>query len=1658
MTIEKRLPALLAWGTICLLAVAALAQLLPAVLAAPANYFTVTPCRIFDSRFVPDAPALQSGVVRTIAVVGAGGCGVPANATSVFLNVTALQATERGHLRLSEEGAVPTTSALNFDAGRTRANNVTVRLTVSGQVDAMPAMLSPTATTHLVIDVYGYFVDDVLPMAVDDAASVGEDDPATTIDVLGNDSNPDGGPNQIDTVTQPANGTVVIGAGGADLTYQPSANYCNTPPGTALDTFTYTLLPAGSTPTATVSVTVNCVDDAPGAGGAGTVVFTEDGGPVMVGPALTVGDVDDTNLESATATITNLLDTGEEVLAADVTGTAIVAVYAAPTLTLTGTDSLANYQLVLRRVTYNNTAAFPNATARSVAFVANDGTLPSNTATATVTITTVNDAPVLTASGASPTFTEDGPAVAVDPAVTAADADDTNLESATVSITNLIDTGAEVLAATTAGTAILASYVAPTLTLTGTDTVANYQQVLRSVTYANTSQNPGAAARSITLVASDGTASSNTVTKTLTVVPVNDAPVLAAGGGSPIFTEDGPPVVVDPGLLATDVDDTNLESATVTITNILDGPAGGAGTNIIAGTVGSEILAATTTGTAIVAVYSAPTLTLTGSDTVANYRQVLRSVTYANTSQNPTTTPRNLTFRVSDGTSLSNLVGTVVGVTAVIDAPVLAGTGTVTFTEDAGAVLVAPAITATDADSVNLTTASVTITNVLNLGNEILTANVMGTAISVSYVAPTLTLSGSDTVAAYRQVLRTVAYNNIAQNPNPVTRSLNIVANDGLVNSNTAVALVQVVPVNDPPVLTNPVITYATAGNTQLHVAGQTLAGVASIADPLSALAKSVPTDPDGTPTVVPASVTTVNGTFSITSNGAFTYVPAAGFTGTATYTYDVTDSVSSVTGTINITVGPVIWYVRDVVDANNPAGGDGRSTDAFETLAGAQTASGIGHYIFVFAGNTAATPLAGGIVLKDGQKLHGEFVGLSVPGFANIVAAGARPHIVNASAGGDAVSIPATAGNRQAVEVRGLDLAGTVNGVDVTATGANAVDVTVSTNVISGAGAEGLVLKAGSTGGFVASVQANTIVSTGNGFDARRTALGQSQLAFRANTVTAGAVGVLIDGSTGSTVVTGFDGNTVTGTTLNTGVMITTAIFDAVPGGALNQVSGGATAIGVSGNGVGGAGLVLLNVAGELAFSDLDVFADGGPAFLLTGTGAFNGATGTQVTLPTGVGTLRSTNGAAADVNNATVDLQLGALSSASTGAGVSLVSVSDGTVAARFSAPSGSTISSTGGTSFTVSGGNAGVSYGGTITNAATGRTVNVNAWSGDDATDDMAFFGAIDENGLGIRVTGNAGSRSITFSGGMDVDSTTGNIGFSATSNTNTGGLRIGSTNTIDSINAAALNVVNTVIGTGGLTFQSLSANGGTNGIVLNNTGTTAGLTVTGAGGAPTGGVIQAMSGNGVSLTNTRNISLSSMSITANLGSGIGGDDVTDFSLIGSSVTGNADTATGVEAGIRFDDLLGTCAITSTTVSGSSEDNVRITPTSGVLNLSITNSTIGPNSATTGGNGVSLIGNGSATVTTTVTGTTFTGNRGTGFLTNYTGTRQPHRQRQHQHLPGQRQGPEPGQQHDHGPALQRPQQRRGRAQPGQRPRADHLHRRHQRPWRRAARSRAT
>ena len=97
-----------------------------------------------------------------------------------------------------------------------------------GTADANTATVSITVTA----------VDDY-PVAVNDNKTVAEDDPATTIDVLSNDTDVDGGTKSFQSVTQPAHGTAAITNNGADLTYNPNADYCNG--GSLTDDFNYTL-------------------------------------------------------------------------------------------------------------------------------------------------------------------------------------------------------------------------------------------------------------------------------------------------------------------------------------------------------------------------------------------------------------------------------------------------------------------------------------------------------------------------------------------------------------------------------------------------------------------------------------------------------------------------------------------------------------------------------------------------------------------------------------------------------------------------------------------------------------------------------------------------------------------------------------------------------------------------------------------------------------------------------------------------------------------------------------------------------------------------------------------------------------------------------------------------------------------------------------------------------------------------------------------------------------------------------------------------------------------------------------------------------------------------------------------------------------------------
>ena len=184
-------------------------------------------------------------------------------------------------------------------------------------------------------------------------------------------------------------------------------------------------------------------------------------------------------------------------------------------------------------------------------------------------ITPVNDAPVVTTTGTTLSYTENAAAAPIDPGVTVTDVDSADLTGATVAITVNYVNGEDVLAFTNQ-LGITGSWSAATgvLTLTGTTTVANYQTALRAVTYANGSEDPSPLNRTISFITTDGAASSSNATRTISVTAVNDAPTATNLSAGETYTEDTALNLTD--IVIGDLDSVNV-TATLTLSNVAAG-------------------------------------------------------------------------------------------------------------------------------------------------------------------------------------------------------------------------------------------------------------------------------------------------------------------------------------------------------------------------------------------------------------------------------------------------------------------------------------------------------------------------------------------------------------------------------------------------------------------------------------------------------------------------------------------------------------------------------------------------------------------------------------------------------------------------------------------------------------------------------------------------------------------------------------------------------------------------------------------------------------------------------------------------------------------------------------------------------------------------------
>src|SRR5690606_29530509 len=123
-----------------------------------------------------------------------------------------------------------------------------------------------------------------------------------------------------------------------------------------------------------------------------TATFVAGGAPVVIaGSNLDINDIDSETMQSATVIIVNRQHGSREILDADTTGTAITKNFSAGSgvLFLTGVDTIANYEKVLKTVTYQISAdvANPNTSViRDVSFRVNDGEDNSNDAVTKVTV------------------------------------------------------------------------------------------------------------------------------------------------------------------------------------------------------------------------------------------------------------------------------------------------------------------------------------------------------------------------------------------------------------------------------------------------------------------------------------------------------------------------------------------------------------------------------------------------------------------------------------------------------------------------------------------------------------------------------------------------------------------------------------------------------------------------------------------------------------------------------------------------------------------------------------------------------------------------------------------------------------------------------------------------------------------------------------------------------------------------------------------------------------------------------------------------------------------------------------------------------------------------------------------------------------------------
>ncbi|MHA0289063.1 Ig-like domain-containing protein [Mycobacterium sp. C3-094] len=554
-----------------------------------------------------------------------------------------------------------------------------------------------------------------------------------------------------------------------------------------------------------------------------SVPYTAGSTAVTVDPALILLDGDSDTISGATVTIVG--PEAGDTLSWGTLPPDVEANFVGGVLTFEGNASVGEYQNLLRSVKFA-TSSTASTSVRTIEFTVTDDTLATSVAgsvAVTVLSLPILATPVVVTSVANVNYTAGSTATAVDPNLVLLDADSSMLSGAVVSIVGGAGAG-ETLSFQTLGD-IHGSYSNGVLAFEGAGTLAEYQQVLRSVTY-STSSGALATIKSLSfrVTDADGRVSSpSLVAMTIVSAPLNVAPLVVTSSVNVSYTAGGTPLIIDGNLSLLDLDSATLKGATVKIVgNFAAGDVLGWGAQ--PGISGSYDGA---TGT----------LTFTGNADVNVYQQLLRSVTIS-TGTSALATIKTVSFTVTDLQNATSLPGSVA--VTVVAAPVNLSPLVTTllgpiYTAGNTAVAVNPLLTVLDLDSPTMQGASVAITGNFAPGDVLSFTPTSGIVGNFNTATGVLTFVGNASTATYQQLLRSVTFaSGVSGTTALKTITFTVTDSLGAVSPNATALITQTA--NSAPVLTAPL------GGGVLLLGAQVVSPTAVILDDSSFLDQAIVT------------------------------------------------------------------------------------------------------------------------------------------------------------------------------------------------------------------------------------------------------------------------------------------------------------------------------------------------------------------------------------------------------------------------------------------------------------------------------------------------------------------------------------------------------------------------------------------------------------------------------------------------------------------------------------------------------------------------------------------------------------------------------------------------------------------------------------------------